>query len=99
MGIHREDLSLRVGIHGAEPMSESLRGEIEEKLGTVALGDYGLTELGGPGVSIECPNKTGYHINEDFFFPEVINPETLQPVPDGGIGESLRTSHRCRPSH
>lgn len=91
MGISRKDLNLRIGIHGAEPMSESLRGEIEEKLGSTALGDYGLTELGGPGVSIECPSKTGYHINEDFFYPEIISPETLKPIPDGEIGELVLT--------
>ncbi|NNG01068.1 MAG: phenylacetate--CoA ligase [Desulfobacteraceae bacterium] len=92
MGISREDLCLRVGVHGAEPMSDSLRSEIEEKLGTLALGDYGLTELGGPGVSIECPAKAGYHINEDYFFPEVVNPETLEPVPEGETGELVLTT-------
>lgn len=92
MGIPRESLSLRLGIHGAEPMSEELRKEVEEKLGITALRDYGLTELGGPGVSIECPEKAGFHINEDYFYPEVIDPETLKPLPLGEVGELVFTT-------
>ncbi len=91
-GIDPDDLSLRLGIHGAESMSEEMRRQIEDGLGVTALKDYGLTELGGPGVSIECPHKSGFHINEDFFFPEVINPETLDPVPSGEVGELVFTS-------
>jgi len=91
-GIDKHSLSLRLGIHGAEPMTEELRGEIEEKLGILSIGDYGLTELGGPGVSIECPEKAGYHINEDYFFPEIVDPETLKPLPDGEIGELVFTT-------
>ncbi len=92
MGINKDSLSLRLSIHGAEPMTEEMREEIEKKLGTIAIGDYGLTELGGPGVSIECPEKAGYHINEDFFYPEIIDPETLQPLPDGETGELVFTT-------
>ena len=92
MGVDRDSLSLRISIHGAEPMTEEMRDEIEEKLGTLAIGDYGLTELGGPGVSIECPEKAGYHINEDYFYPEIIDPETLQPLPDGETGELVFTT-------
>jgi len=92
MGVDRDSLSLRISIHGAEPMTEEMREEIEEKLGTLAIGDYGLTELGGPGVSIECPEKAGYHINEDYFYPEIIDPETLQPLPDGETGELVFTT-------
>jgi len=92
MGIDKHSLSLRLGIHGAEPMTEELRREIEERLGTLAIGDYGLTELGGPGVSIECPEKAGYHINEDHFYPEVIDPETSKPLPNGETGELVFTT-------
>jgi phenylacetate-CoA ligase len=95
LGIDPDDLSLRLGIHGAESMSEEMRRQIEDGLGVTALKDYGLTELGGPGVSIECPHKLGFHINEDYFYPEVINPETLEPVPAGEVGELVFTSlHR-----
>ncbi len=90
--IDPDDLSLRLGIHGAESMSEEMRGQIENGLGVTALKDYGLTEFGGPGVSIECPHKSGFHINEDYFFPEVIDPETLVPVPPGTVGELVFTS-------
>jgi phenylacetate-CoA ligase len=92
MGIDKRTLSLRLGIHGAEPMSEELRTEIEEKLGIMALRDYGLTEIGGPGVSIECPQKAGYHINEDYFFPEIVDPETFKPLPLGEVGELVITT-------
>jgi len=92
MGVDKDSLSLRLSIHGAEPMTEEMREEIEKKLGTIAIGDYGLTELGGPGVSIECPEKAGYHINEDYFYPEIIDPETLQLLPDGETGELVFTT-------
>jgi phenylacetate-CoA ligase len=81
-----------LGIHGAEPMSEQMREAIEERFGTIAIGDYGLTELGGPGVSIECPEKNGYHINEDYFYPEIIDPDTLKQRPDGETGELILTT-------
>jgi len=94
LGIDRGSLSLRLGIHGAEPMSEEMRKHVEEGLGVTALRDYGLTELGGPGVSMECPHKTGFHINEDYFYPEIIDPKTLDPLPPGQVGELVFTSLR-----
>lgn len=92
LGIGPEDTALRLGIHGAEPMSEEMRRQVEKGLGITAVRDYGLTELGGPGVSIECPYKTGYHINEDFFYPEVVDPITLRPLPLGEVGELVFTT-------
>ncbi len=92
LGMKKDSLSLRLGIFGAEPMTEELRGEIESRLGITAIGDYGLTELGGPGVSIECPEKKGYHINEDFFLPEIIDPKTGSPLPTGEDGELVFTT-------
>jgi len=91
MGIDKNRLALRLGVHGAEPMSEELRREIEQKLGTIAIRDYGLTEVGGTGVSVECPEKSGYHINEDYYYPEIIDPETSKPLPYGELGELIFT--------
>jgi len=91
-GIGPGDTALRLGIHGAESMSEEMRRQVEKGLGVTAVRDYGLTELGGPGVSIECPHQTGYHINEDFFYPEVVDSETLQPLPVGEVGELVFTT-------
>jgi phenylacetate-CoA ligase len=73
-------------------MSEGLRREVEDRLGIISIRDYGLTELGGPGVSIECPEKAGYHINEDYFYPEIIDPETGDSLPDGQNGELVLTT-------
>jgi phenylacetate-CoA ligase len=87
MGINPADLNLRVGIFGAEPWSENMRKEIEEKLKIKAIDIYGLSEIVGPGVSCECEFQAGMHVNEDHFIPEIINPETLQPVAHGEIGE------------
>lgn len=87
MGINPADLNLRVGIFGAEPWSENMRKEIEEKLKIKAIDIYGLSEIVGPGVSCECEFQAGMHVNEDHFIPEIINPETLQPVAPGEIGE------------
>lgn len=92
LGIDPESLSLRLGIHGAEAMSEEMRKHVEEGLGVTCIRDYGLTELGGPGVSMECPHKSGFHINEDYFFPEVIDPKTLKPLPPGETGELVLTT-------
>ncbi|MBU1741566.1 MAG: phenylacetate--CoA ligase [Proteobacteria bacterium] len=92
MGIDPHDLSLRLGIHGAESMSEEMRQQIEAGLGVTAIRDYGLTELGGPGVSIECPAQAGYHLNEDHFFPEIIDPVSLEPLPHGEVGELVFTT-------
>ena len=87
MKVEKSNLKLRVGVFGAEPWSEAMRKEIESKLGIKAIDIYGLSEIVGPGVSCECEYQAGMHINEDHFFPEIIDPETLQPVPAGGTGE------------
>jgi phenylacetate-CoA ligase len=87
MGISPESLQLRVGIFGAEPWSENMRKEIEAKLKIKAIDIYGLSEVIGPGVSCECEQQCGMHINEDHFIPEVIDPKTLEPVNPGEIGE------------
>jgi phenylacetate-CoA ligase len=92
MVVDKQSLSLRLGIHGAESMSEELRRELEDRLGITSLRDYGLTELGGPGISIECPAKAGFHINEDYFYPEIVDPETGQSLPDGQTGELVFTT-------
>jgi phenylacetate-CoA ligase len=87
MNIDPADLKIRVGIFGAEPWSENMRKEIEEQLKIKAIDIYGLSEIVGPGVSCECTYQAGMHINEDHFFPEIIDPETLQPLAPGEIGE------------
>ena len=91
-GIKKEELKLRVGIFGAEPWTENMRREIEEKLGIKAIDIYGLSEIMGPGVSCECENQCGMHVNEDHFLPEIIDPETLQPVAPGELGELVFTT-------
>lgn len=91
-GITHDRLKLRIGIFGAEPWTESMRKEIEAGLGIKAIDIYGLSEIMGPGVSCECEHQVGMHINEDHFIPEIINPETLQPVPAGEIGELVFTT-------
>jgi phenylacetate-CoA ligase len=92
MGIPASALSLRYGLFGAEPWSDAMRQEIEGKLGIVATDNYGLSEVIGPGVSGECLERKGLHINEDHFLAEVINPDTLQPVPPGEKGELVLTT-------
>ena len=92
-GVDIRSLKLRVGIFGAEPWSESMRGEIEEKLNLSAIDIYGLSEIMGPGVAIECQEaKHGLHIWEDHFIPEIINPETGEPVAEGEKGELVITT-------
>jgi phenylacetate-CoA ligase len=92
MGINTSALSLKYGLFGAEPWSERMRQEIQDKLGIVATDNYGLSEVMGPGVAGECLHRNGLHINEDHFFLEVIDPETLEPVPDGETGELVITT-------
>ncbi|MCE5244801.1 MAG: phenylacetate--CoA ligase [Syntrophobacteraceae bacterium] len=93
LGVTPEDLRLRVGIFGAEPWSEKMREDIEQRLHLQAVDIYGLTEVMGPGVSIECPEaKKGLHIFEDHFIPEIINPETGETLPYGEVGELVFTS-------
>jgi len=91
-GIPPAALSLKYGLFGAEPWSERMRREIEEKLGIVATDNYGLSEIIGPGVSGECREQNGLHINEDHFLVEVVDPETLQPMAAGETGELVITS-------
>jgi len=90
-GIDAKDLKLRAGIFGAEPWTEEMRKEIEKSLAIKAYDIYGLSEIAGPGVAYECQCQNGMHINEDYFYPEIINPETGEPVPDGEDGELLFT--------
>jgi len=92
MGINPNGLSLRVGLFGAEPWSEAMRHEINEKLGIRATDNYGLSEVMGPGVAGECQECSGLHINEDHFLLEVIDPETLEPVQPGEVGELVVTT-------
>lgn len=90
-GIGIDSLSLKVGIFGAEPWSEPMRAEIESRLGIAALNIYGLSEVMGPGVACECTHKQGMHIFEDHFIPEIIDPDTGDPLPDGEMGELVFT--------
>ena len=92
MGIRKEDLNLRIGAFGAEPWTENMRQEIQQRLGVKGFNLYGLSEVCGPGVSYECEAQNGSHICEDHFYPEIINPETLQPLPLGETGELVFTT-------
>ena len=93
MGIDMRSLRLRVGVFGAEPWSERMRQEIEDRLGIKALDIYGLSEIIGPGVAIECAEgRNGLHVFEDHFIVEIINPETGEPVPHGEEGELVFTT-------
>ena len=91
-GIKPEDLSLKAGIFGAEPWTEEMRRGIEAALGIKAYDIYGLTETSGPGVSFECSEQTGMHINEDHFLAEIIDPDTGEVLPEGSKGELVFTS-------
>ena len=91
MGIDPKSLKVRAGVFGAEAWSENMRHEIEQILAIKAYDIYGLSEIAGPGVSFECSEQTGMHVNEDYFYPEVINPETGKPLPDGEYGELVFT--------
>jgi phenylacetate-CoA ligase len=92
MGVNPAALSLRHGLFGAEPWSESMRAEIQEKLEIVATDNYGLSEVMGPGVAGECRERSGLHLAEDHFVFEVIDPETLAPVAPGKVGELVITT-------
>ncbi len=93
MGVSFKDLKFKYGIFGAEPWSETMRSEIERKLNLVAVDIYGLSEVMGPGVAIECHEaKCGLHIFEDHFIPEIINPVTMQKLPYGEVGELVFTT-------
>jgi phenylacetate-CoA ligase len=83
---------LRIGAFGAEPWSESMRRHIEAESGVQAFDIYGLSEMIGPGVATECPCHSGLHVFEDHFYPEIVDPVTEQPVPDGTEGELVLTT-------
>jgi phenylacetate-CoA ligase len=91
-GINREELKLRAGVFGAEPWTENMRKEIEEKLQIKAIDIYGLSEVIGPGVASECMCQDGLHIYEDHFYPEIIDPETQEVLPEGSPGELVFTT-------
>jgi len=92
MGVDLKSTSLRIGILGAEPWSENMRQEIEEKTGISAMDIFGLTEIIGPGVSAECIHKQGMHVFEDHFMVEIIDPETEESLPYGTPGELVITT-------
>ena len=87
-----EDIPLKAGIFGAEAWTEEMRRDIEKTMGIKAYDIYGLTELSGPGVSFECSDQHGMHINEDHFIPEIIDPDTGEVLPDGTMGELVITA-------
>ncbi|MBR7091090.1 MAG: phenylacetate--CoA ligase [Clostridia bacterium] len=91
-GYNIEDFKLRSGIFGAEPWDDKMRADIEKRLNIEAFDIYGLSEIMGPGVGIECEAHAGLHIQDDHFLAEIIDPETLQPLPDGEIGELVITT-------
>ena len=92
MGVKLSEIKLKAGLFGAEPWTENMRFEIEQRLGLKAYDIYGLTETSGPGVAFDCECQNGMHINEDNFYPEIINPETGEQLPDGEEGELVFTS-------
>jgi phenylacetate-CoA ligase len=92
MGINPNGLSLRYGLFGAEPWSEAMRQEINERLGIRATDNYGLSEVMGPGVAGECAECNGLHVNEDHFLIEILDPDTLEPVKPGEVGELVITT-------
>ncbi len=91
MGITKDDIHLKAGLFGAEPWTEEMRKEIEDKLGIKDYEIYGLSEVIGPGVAFECSDQSGMHINEDNFIPEIINPDTGEVLPYGEEGELVFT--------
>ena len=94
MGLSKEDINLRIGAFGAEPWTENMRKEIEERLGLKGYNIYGLSEIMGPGVSYECQEQNGSHINEDHFYPEIINPDTLEQLPHGQQRTGIHHPHQ-----
>ena len=92
MGVKLKDLPLRAGVFGAEPWTEAMRQRIQQESGIKAYDIYGLSEIIGPGVAMECPCQAGPHIFEDYFYPEVIDPATNEPCPDGVEGELVLTT-------
>ncbi|MCL2005169.1 MAG: phenylacetate--CoA ligase [Planctomycetaceae bacterium] len=92
MGVDLRDLPVRIGVFGAEPWSDEMRQKIEAGAHIKAYDIYGLTEICGPGVGAECVHQNGTHLYEDHFYPEIIDPDTLEPLPDGQIGELVFTT-------
>lgn len=92
MGIDPKTTALKVGILGAEPWSDSMRSEVEAQLNIKAIDIYGLSEIIGPGVACECEHQNGLHINEDHFYPEIINPITGEVLGEGEKGELVLTT-------
>ncbi|SDD68697.1 phenylacetate--CoA ligase family protein [Rhodospira trueperi] len=92
MGVDLRDSPLRIGLFGGEPWSDGLRREIDARLGIQSTDSYGLSEIIGPGVAMECPHRCGLHGWEDHFLFEVIDPETLEPLPMGSTGELVITT-------
>ncbi len=92
LGLGPDDIPLKAGIFGAEAWSEEMRQDIQKTMGIKAYDIYGLTELSGPGVSFECCEQTGMHVNEDHFLPEIIDPDTEEVLPLGAEGELVFTS-------
>lgn len=93
MGIDpKRDLKLRIAYLGAEPHSEEVRSRVEDYYGIHVYNSYGLSEMNGPGVAFECPNQSGMHIWEDAYLVEVIDPDTMAPVPPGSLGELVLTT-------
>ncbi len=92
MDVDANSLALKCGIFGSEPWSEDTRDDLETALHVTATDTYGLTEIFGPGVAWECPEKGGLHIAEDHFIPEIIDPDTLEPLPPGSEGELVLTT-------
>lgn len=91
-GIGKDQIKLRTGIFGAEAWTSEMRQELEAKLGLKAFDIYGLSEIMGPGVACECECQNGLHVNEDHFIPEIIDPVTLEPLPEGQVGELVFTT-------
>jgi phenylacetate-CoA ligase len=92
LDINVNSLSLKYGLFGAEPWSDAVREELQEKLKIIATDNYGLSEVMGPGVAGECLERNGLHINEDHFIVEVVDPDTLEPLPAGSTGELVITT-------
>lgn len=92
LGVKMKELPLRIGVFGAEPWTENMRQRIEAESGIKAFDIYGLSEIVGPGVAMECVHQAGPHIFEDLFYPEIIDPQSGQPVSDGAEGELVLTT-------
>lgn len=92
MGINKNELSLKYALLGSEPWGDKIREEIQDRLGVLATDNYGLSEVMGPGIAGECTCQNGLHINEDYFYPEVVDSLTLKPLPEGEWGELVLTT-------